>query len=94
MKTTSDFHQLNPQDIPEGYCVIRFNNQYRYLHLQDGLFYFKERFHGCFVVYSEIAEKIVKEISIMWVNKSELEIVDFQDAYKKHGLIEVQMCYN
>lgn len=84
-----DLHQLKHNDIPDEYCVIRFSDTNRY-----GYFYFKERFHGCFVVYCEIAQQILDEINLMWINKSELEIVDFKKAYKMHGLIETQMCYN
>jgi len=89
-----DLHQLKHNDIPDEYCVIRFSDTNRYLHCQDGYFFFKERFHGCFVVYCEIAQQILDEINIMWINKSELQIVDFKDAYKMHGLVEAQMCYN
>lgn len=89
-----DFFQLNSQQIPQGYCVIKVENSYKYLHFDSGQFYFREKMHGCFVTSSEIADEIIVQIKKMYNSKYNMIKIDFYVAYEEHGVIEKQIFYN
>lgn len=87
-----ELFSLKSNEIPEHFCVIRFKETKKYLHSEDGCFFFKEKFHGCFVCLPEVSEEIIIDL---YDNLLEgLEAVKFKDAYKQHGIIERQIAYN
>lgn len=91
-----DFFQLNSQQIPKGYCVIRVEDSYKYLHFDNsnGQFFLREKMHGCFVTSSEIADEIIAQIKSMYNAKYNMRKVEFNAAYEEHGIIEKQIFYN
>ena len=72
-----DFYQLNSQQIPDDYCVIRVENSYKYLHFENGLFFFKDRLHGCFVTSKEIATEVISQIDKYSNGKYIMDIMIF-----------------
>lgn len=83
---------LNYKQIPDGFCVIRIKESNNYLHIKNGYVYFNDKMHGCFVVSQEVAEEMILDIER--IVEYSVEIVDFQEAYKEHGIVEKQIKYN
>lgn len=97
--------RLNYGEIPDGCFVIRKKNTCSYLHFQSGLLFFKEKMHGCFVVYKDVAEKLLEwmvdesncinnENNTENQGSKKYETVTFEKAFKEHGLEERQKFYN
>lgn len=89
-----EFFRLNYDEVPNEYFVIRIGNYYQYLHFENNSFFFKDRLHGCFVTSDEIADEVINYLKQVSENKFKIKKVKFNNAYKKHGLIEKQIFYN
>ena len=89
-----EIFRLNYDEVPEEYFVIQIDKSYQYLHFENNSFFFKERFHGCFVTSNEIADEIINHIKDISESKPKIKKVKFNNAYKEHGVIEKQIFYN
>ena len=79
--------------IPSDCFVIRVKNTGVYIHLSHGALSIKERMAGCFVCCEDTAKDLIFKMKLLEY-EHELEIVDFSEAYKTHGLVERQIQYN
>ncbi len=80
-------------NIPPQSYVIRVKGTNVYIHLNKGEMSIKEKMVGCFVCTEDSAKDILFKLRLLEY-EYELEIVDFNEAYKAHGLIEKQIAYN
>lgn len=90
-----DSVSLKLSDVPKGFCVIRIKDTNNYMHIKDGFLYFYPKMNGCLAISKNTAIIISQYLNeVIDEERPDMEIVDFKDAYNKHGLIEKQVSYN
>ena len=92
-----DVVNISHKEVPEDFCVVRIIETNSYIHYKDGFLYFVSRMNGCLAVQKETANYLIEIMNNIFESKKEkpkLEIINFHDAYKEHGIVERQICYN
>lgn len=100
-----EFERYLKKDMPENAFVVRVIKTNEYIHIYNKkVMYIKPKMMGCMVFSSEEQAKEIVDMLKMIETElcgltdesqtTEYEIVPFNEAYDKHGIIEKQIVCN